>query len=249
MKKFESEIDNFFVAMGLSFPTNEEELHCFNSIYSDVTFNCNEVAINPAKIVDLIRTPMQITRIDYHKRTVLAAEIIFQLKDEWTLGHVKLQKLLYLCQNVAKMPLHTNFLKQAMGPYDPSLMRSLDKQLREHKWFEFTNQSSGLKYKSLINAGGHKVWFDRYYSEYADKIDFLINTFRKSKTVEVELIATIYACWIDILNSKEIFSDLLIIKKVYGWSPDKAKFSELEIVNGIKYMIELDIYPVNQSLN
>lgn len=249
MKEHKTEIDNFFVAIGLSFPSSEEGLRCFEDMYRNASFKFDENSISPERIANQIRKPVKITHVEYHKRTVLAAEIVYQLKDEWTLGRVKLQKLLYLCQNVAKMPVYMNFLRQAMGPYDPRLMRSLESQFLEHKWFEFINQNSSLKYRPLANVGGHKEWFDRYHSKYADRIAFLIETFRKTKTSEVELIATIHACWVEALNNKEIFCDNLIIKKVYEWSPDKAKFSEPDIVNAIKKMIELSIYPTTENLN
>ena len=249
MKEHKTEIDNFFVAIGLSFPPSQEGLRCFEAVYHNTSFKFDENSVSPERIASLIRKPVKITRTEYHKRTVLAAEIVFQLKDEWTLGRVKLQKLLYLCQNVARMPVYMNFLRQAMGPYDPKLMRSLEAQFLQHKWFEFNSQSSGLKYRPLANVGGHKEWFDIYHSGYAEKITYLIETFRKTKTSEVELIATVHACWVQVLNNKEIFSDNLIIKRVYEWSPDKAKFSEADIVSAIKKMIELSIYPTIENLN
>src|SRR4051812_32594249 len=77
-----------------------------------------------------------ITNVDYYRRTLLAAEIIHSLHGEMTLGHLKLQKLIYLAQRTEHINLPVNFLKQAMGPYDPRLMRSIDKQLLEKKWFK-----------------------------------------------------------------------------------------------------------------
>ncbi len=242
----EIDLDSFFNSLGYGLPENSEELRLFNEIYKDYSYEANANAINPEKILKSIRkSNTSITRIDYHKRTVLAAEIVYRLKDEWTIGHLKLQKLIYLCQQVEKMPIHVNFLKQAMGPYDPVLMRSLDKQFKEHKWFEFNSTDTFPKYKPLENIGGHKEWYEKYYSEYLLGIELLIETFRKTKTQEIELIATIYACWTEVLNKKEIFSNNLIVKKVYAWSSHKQKFSEDEIVKAITWMVEKRIYPTD----
>lgn len=238
------DLNNLLKHLGFGFPENSEQLRQFNKIFKDYKFKANVQAIDAEKIVALIKkeTKFSITNVDYHKRTVLAAEIVWQLKDEWTMGHVKLQKLLYLCQNAMSMPIHANFLKQAMGPYDPILMRSLDKQLEEHGWFKYT-KGQPPQYKPLEKIGGHKEWFEKYYGQYIAEIQFIIETFRKTKTHNVELVATIYYCWEEIITNKEIFSENLIVHKLYKWSKEKEKFKEQEILGSIEWMKEVGIYP------
>jgi hypothetical protein len=104
------------------------------------------------KVIPIDNAP---THVDYYRRTLLAAEIVCELHQEMTLGHVKLQKLIFLSQRTENIRLPVNFLKQAMGPYDPRMMRSIDKQLLVKKWFQFF-PAEKLKYKPLENAGQHK---------------------------------------------------------------------------------------------
>lgn len=182
------------------------------------------------------------TNVDYYRRTVLAAEIVWQLHKEPTLGHLKLQKLIYLCQKTADMQLPTNFLRQAMGPYDNRLMRSIDKQLKEKKWFEF-KQGEFLKYKPLEKAGQHHNDFLKYFSAESDSIQFIIDKFKTIKSDIVEIVATLYACMDNMLKENVIFLEALLIQRFYDWSKEKKKFSEDQIKRVLSRMKETGIVP------
>jgi restriction endonuclease S subunit len=182
------------------------------------------------------------TNVDYYRRTVLAAEIVWQLHKEPTLGHLKLQKLIYLCQKSADMQLPTNFLRQAMGPYDNRLMRSIDKQLKEKKWFEYKKQQV-LKYQPLEKAGQHHTDFLKYFSAESDSIQFIIDKFKTIKSDIVEIVATLYACMDNMLNENIIFSEALLIQRFYEWSEEKKKFSEDQIKRVFSRMKETGIIP------
>lgn len=182
------------------------------------------------------------TNVDYYRRTVLSAEIVWQLHKEPTLGHLKLQKLIYLCQQSAEMQLPTNFLRQAMGPYDNRLMRSIDKQLKEKKWFEY-DKTQILKYQPLEKAGQHHNDFLKYFSAESESIQFIIDTFKTIKSDIVEIVATLYACINNIIDEKVIFSEQLLIQRFYEWSEEKQKFSEKEVKRVFSRMKETGIIP------
>lgn len=188
-----SKIDEILVSLGFGFPENKKEDDIFEETFKDYLFETDARKIDVEKIFENSKPKNKPTNIDFHRRTVLAAEIVYKLHKENTLGHLKLQKLIYLCQHSAQMELYTNFLKQAMGPYDNRLMRSLDKQFRENHWFQFSG-GDYLKYQPLSKLGGHREWYHRYFEDQLSEIDFIIEKFRKSKTRTVELIATIFAC-------------------------------------------------------
>lgn len=182
------------------------------------------------------------TNVDYYRRTVLAAEIVWQLHKEPTLGHLKLQKLIYLCQKSAEMQLPTNFLRQAMGPYDNRLMRSIDKQLKEKKWFEYKKEQV-LKYQPLEKAGQHHNDFIKYFPAESESIQFIIDRFKTIKSDIVEIVATLYACMDNMLNENVIFSEALLFQRFYEWSEEKKKFSEKEVERVFSRMKETGIIP------
>jgi type I restriction enzyme S subunit len=180
------------------------------------------------------------TNVDYYRRTVLAAEIVWQLHKEPTLGHLKLQKLIYLCQKSADMQLPTNFLRQAMGPYDNRLMRSIDKQLKEKKWFEYKKEQV-FKYQPLEKAGQHHNDFIKYFSAESESIQFIIDRFKTIKSDIVEIVATLYACLDNMQNENVIFSEALLIQRFYEWSEEKKKFSEKLVESVFSRMKETGI--------
>lgn len=238
-----SKVDNLFGAIGFGFPENEEELKTFDKVFEDFKFEANIDKIDPQKILfSAKKSDIKITKNDYHKRTVLAAEIVSKLQDEYTLGHLKLQKLMYLCQNTTSMNLHTNFLKQAMGPYDPKLMRSIDKQFKVNRWFEYSSQDCP-KYKPLDKVGGHKEWYNIYFEEHLCDIDFLLEKFRRFKTDQVEIVATVFACWKEALEQRQLVNNEIIITKFYLWHKDKTKYQRERIINAIEWMENEGICP------
>lgn len=181
-------------------------------------------------------------RADYYKRTLLAAEIVDQLHKEPTLGHLKLQKLIFLCQRAEKMQLPTNFLQQAAGPYDPKMARSLDKQLKQKKWFEY-HRNDLLKFKPLEKFGSHKEYFNKYFAKELAGIQFLIDLFRKAKSDQLEIVATLYACWENLLKQGVVYSETLLVECFYDWSEEKGKYEEERIRKAITWMQEKNIVP------
>ena len=158
---------------GFVLPTTDEEIIKHEEKFGSTDILLPEEIDNPDFIFTNLENPVskknkslrtkgkvvsldQPSNVDYYKRTILAAEIVHQLHKEMAFGHLKLQKLIYLSQRVENIALPVNFLKQAMGPYDSQLMRSIDKQLKVKKWFEFC-PSEKFKYKPLGNAGQHKM--------------------------------------------------------------------------------------------
>ena len=191
------------------------------------------------KVVKLNSKP---TNIDYYKRTLLATEIVWQLHKEPTLGHLKLQKLMYLAQESGKMQLPTNFLQQVAGPYDPQMARSLDKQLKTKKWFEF-KRGEFLKFKPLEKAGEHKTDFEKFFANEIESIQYIIDTFKTAKSDQVEIVGTLYACWNKLIDEKQIVSDELLTKHFYEWSEEKAKFEKNRIIKALRWMETKGIVP------
>ena len=234
---------NLLGGTGYIFPENSVQLENFNVMYDDYKFEGNEKTINPMRILRRLENEkVELTKVDYHKRLILAAEIVYQLQNDNHLGHLKLEKMIYLCKNVNNISLHTNFLKQAMGPYDPVMIRSLDKRFLSNGWFKY-NYGSFPKYTALEKVGDHRLWFNRYYENQIEEINSLIKTFRVFSGDQIELVVTIFDCWKDILEDEMEPEIELITKKVYAWSDNKIKFSQGQINNAVSWMTEKRIFP------
>lgn len=186
----------------------------------------------------------------FFRRVVLGAEIANNCYQEKTFGSVKFQKLIYLCEQVSRMEFATNYSKQAAGPFDNKLMHSIRNEFLKQKWFKVENVKKGkynkVEFTPMENVNKYKPYYIKYYSSVHSDIQQIIEVFKKSYTNEVELVATIFSCWAEVIDNKMIFSDKLIVKMVYDWSKEKKKFSENQIINKIKWMQESGLVPVGR---
>ncbi|RSN98616.1 restriction endonuclease subunit S [Acinetobacter pittii] len=173
----------------------------------------------------------------------LAAEITFQLHTEPTFGHLKLQKLIYLCQQLKHMDLAADFKQHAAGPYDPVMARYLDKKFKDHEWFSYDPQRD-LKYKPLSRCNDHRSTFNKYFAKDVTAIYDLIGLFRTSKSDHIEIVATLFACWLRLLENKQSVTEEQLLKDFYAWSEEKNRFSKAEVLNGYKWMKMYSITPI-----
>jgi len=185
----------------------------------------------------------------YFMRAVLAAEIVNELKEENTFGRVKFQKMVYLCENVVHMNLSDNrYKKFAAGPFDNKFMHSINDEFRKQKWFETKMIKDGIyskqRYFELEKKNNYKEYYDKYFSGQDEAIQRIISLFRKQRTDFVELIATIFFCWKEILDENQVFSNELIYSKLYSWSKEKKRFSTDEIDIALEWMEKEDLTPL-----
>lgn len=182
----------------------------------------------------------------YFRRAVLAAKIAHEYHNELTFGVVKFQKLVYLSEQISQMKFAADYRKQAAGPMNHRFIHSIKKEFEKQGWFSVGQEGQYNKWVFTpgTNVLGYKDYYKNYYSDVNSEIQLLIDTFRKWKTDRVELVATLFACWIEAKEENSIISDHLLIKKVYDWHKAKKKFSEEEISNGIRWMEENGLYPI-----
>ena len=182
----------------------------------------------------------------FFKRVVLAAEIANNLHNEPTFGHVKFQKMVYLSEHIAEMDLNHRYSKQAAGPFDNKFMHSIDTQFEKNKWFKVEkiqeNNIKRFKYFPSENCDNYKKYYDSYFSNKKDKIQELIEIFRKKKTDSVEITVTIFACLIE-LKPKQNFTKEDLLELFYNWSDKKRRFSENEVVSNWEWMKEIGLIP------
>ncbi|MGF7081077.1 restriction endonuclease subunit S [Mucilaginibacter sp. UYCu711] len=177
-----------------------------------------------------------------YKTLLLSAEIVWKLSQKQTLGHVKLQKMIYLCDRAQNMNLPVKFLRRAMGPYDRELQLYIDNELEEREWFKY-NEDEPLKYKMLKNAGGHKQDFKELFQNDLEAIYHLIDIFENTTSARIEIVATLYACWERMLEKKQLINDASLIAEFYDWSEHKSKYTNAEIIDALRWMEVQGIVP------
>ena len=183
----------------------------------------------------------------FFKRVTLAAEIASQMHNEPTFGRIKFQKLVYLCENAASMNLNERYAKLAAGPFDRKFMHSIEKQFENHKWFKVEKVVSGNNkrsvYSPLDKIDEYKKYYRSYFKSHNDKIQYILKLFRKETTDTTEIVATLYACMVELQKESDSIAQDKLLSKFYGWSEKKNRFKQERILQLWQWMNENQIVP------
>ena len=95
----------------------------------------------------------------------------------------------------------------------------------------------------MQNMLAYQQYYDRYYTEVKSDIEHLITTFKKWKTNDVELVATLYSCWDELNEKGEDSSKGSLTEKLYAWHEKKKKYDRDQVSSFIDWMLETGVYP------
>jgi len=177
------------------------------------------------------------------KRKILATYIINQSLNDRNFGDVKFEKLLYLSEYFAiKRNFGQKYYVQAAGPYDNIFTREYFKQIDQSKWFKRQKKdnqyifTAGEKHDKSLNT------YDMFSEDELNKINKLINYFKKSDYEQPEIIATLYAVWNNRIIKQEDITDELLKEDFLNWDTQKIKYKK-RLDDALKWMKEEGIVP------
>lgn len=183
----------------------------------------------------------------FFKRVTLAAEIVSQMHEESTFGRIKFQKLVYLCEHAAAMQLNSRYSKQAAGPFDHKFMHSIEEMFAKNRWFKVEKESDGKFNRSVFipleKVDDYKKFYNGYFKSHLEKIQYILDLFKKLKTDTTEIVATLYACIIELEEDGVSITEENILKKFYSWSKAKERFDKKEVVKAWVWMKQNHILP------
>jgi len=241
-----AEIEKQTAALQIAIERSKREIDLIREyrtrIITDVVTGKLDVRHLVLETADIIRFPEQKKQTAhkanvYFKRAVFAAEIVARLHKEPTFGHVKFEKLIFLCEKKCGVDLGSTYYRQAAGPYDNRALRSIDSQIEKRKWYAAQNVEGRYQYVSLTKAGDHKTYFDRYFADIENDFSNVIETFRKFNTERCEIVATLYSAWEDLLaNGQEAADDHIVEQVLHHWHPSKQRIDEDRWRRAIKWM-------------
>lgn len=178
------------------------------------------------------------------KRSVLAAEIADRLCDEPTFGHVKMEKMLFLTEKMCNIDIDSSYHRDAAGPFDNRGLHSVDSQLAKQKWFKAIKQDKGYRYAPLEKRGGHKQYFERYFSDSLSIFNNIINIFKTANTEQCEIVATLYSAWEDFLKQGISPTDEQIVTEVLtNWHKSKERIPKERWLKALLWMKEHKFIP------
>lgn len=184
------------------------------------------------------------------KRAVLAAEVTAQLYAEPTFGAVKHEKVVFLCERTCGLSeeLEHRHLRQAAGPYDPKARRSTEKTFSQNKWFVIDKSAGRTTYIPAEKFDGHKQYFERYFAQHKNSIQYIVNLLRRLDSTRCEIVATLYAVWDDFLSQGVQPTDAQIVHEVLNnWHESKQRIAEIRWQKALEWMREKQLTPLHRS--
>lgn len=178
-------------------------------------------------------------------RQLLAAEILWQCRNEPTMGRVKLQKLVHLCEYIAEIPeLDSRYQRAAAGPFDPSLMIAIQTGLEKQHWFKAAKSDKGTRFQPLDKAGEHQKYLHKWAAK-LPAIQQVIDLFKEKKTQSCEIASTLYAAWNDFLIEGIQPTDDQILGQASKdhWHAKKEEIPPETWAKGLSRLKELGLSP------
>jgi type I restriction enzyme S subunit len=217
----------------------------------DVEVEAKIIAFPTGKTKPAAITDKQAKRAKVLKRLVLSAYILDNICEEPTAGRVKFEKLLYLSEHCAQLPLHSEFRRAAAGPYDSKSLYSIDSQLENNKWFKRQNvKGESRAYIRMDRSDGYKLYIESSLdTQQKSAIDKLIRLFKSAKTIQCEIVATLYGAWNDFLikgmqpSNEEIVNEVLT-----KWHKSKESIDRDRWFVALNWMQEQDIVPTGYGV-
>jgi hypothetical protein len=182
------------------------------------------------------------------KRLALAGVLVHRLNRDANFGRTKFSKLFYLADTHEGLNLETQYYRESAGPLDPRALynASVGIESLAQKYRVFTPEPKGgmVRYRPAERLDELVERAQEYLETKTDGVYRLAELFRKLDTDQSEIIATLYACWNDLLLRKRKASDEDIVNEfVYHWHPRKARFPKRRLLNALKWMRENNLAP------
>lgn len=168
-----------------------------------------------------------------------------------TFGRVKAQKILHLVESLADIDLGRQPIKDAAGPNDSSHMRAAESWARDHEFFEFVQRPSGQRgYDFRKGARFGELVADAMgvLEPYKTVLDRVVDLLMPLKTIETEILATVYAAWNNLMLEGIEPADAAIIHEAReNWHPEKRKYTEEQFLNAIHKLRNNGVVPTGRG--
>jgi len=196
-------------------------------------------------------------------RLALACKIVDEMQDTKEFSRVKFAKAFYLADVISTVDLQTEYLREAAGPLDQRSLYNekigIESLAASRKYFQ-AEKKKGKEFDFVVYKTGPNIKkgtqaFERFFGKDSAKIESVISLTSPMTRDQIEIVATLYACWNDLLIGKKKPSDQDLIREFRDkWHPDKSKkfkaqrgkeprFKEDQLEKAIAWMREKGLVP------
>lgn len=228
----------------------EEQLSIAKNKSADLLETALHELLNPS--AEIIPFPSE-TVAPLPDRAAIGCYAIRRLADTRTFGRTAQAKVLYLVEAHLGLELGGRYTREAAGPLD-RWVYTFEEQAAEQQWFSVVESPTKDGQMKIDYRKGPKLSAKageaatQLPPELRKEFDRLLALLANKRTVEVEIIATLFADWNDALIDGHAPSDAEIIRDVReNWHPSKQRFDEPELQKWLSWMRRQALVPKGQG--
>lgn len=200
-------------------------------------------------------------------RLALSGKVFSVLDKSKDFNRVKFAKAFYLADMVSGVDLQTEYFREAAGPLD---QRSLYNEkvgiepLAANNDFFVSEKKKGKSFDFVVYQAGKNLpialrKFESSFEKSKDRIEDVLKLLKPMSRNQIEIVATLYACWNDLLIARRKPTDATIVKEFRDrWHPGKTAkfeakgrgkpvFAEEQLIAALKWMREKNLVPTGKG--
>lgn len=186
------------------------------------------------------------------RRLALAAHIVDQSGEDPALGRTKLVKIFYLADQRAALDLRMSWTREAAGPLDARAVYHNDVGFEalgaREELFAVRETAGKVRYIAGSGLSSARSWIVGHLGAHLSEIDRIVSLLRPLDTDQCEILATLYACWNDLLLRRQVATDDQIISDFRdSWHIRKARFSRGRLLKALNWMRENGLTPAGRG--
>lgn len=221
------------VAYGkLSFENEAERLAFLLELYQEL--NTNKRKQSNHKVSDL--------------RLTLASMIVKDLANSKGFGKTKFAKVFYIADMMCEQDLGTKYYREVAGPVDYNVLYNPQHRIEilaeKHEYFITKKAGKGFRYILGNNIQEIEENENLFFGKNSSELRRVIGKFQKLNTEQSEMVATLFACWNDLLiEEKDVTDELIVNEFQNNWDTSKKRFETRRLFRALEQMREHSIVP------
>ncbi len=182
------------------------------------------------------------------RRLAIVSTLVNRLSGDPHFGRTKMAKLFYLADVTQNLELQTTYYREAAGPLDIEAV--YDEQVGfealavQNGYAEIENNGQRIRYRRGPNIERGMEQARSLLGTNRTNINRLIDTFRKLNTDRCEIVATLFACWNDLLiDGLDATDDAIVDQFLNAWNEKKRRFARPRLLKALTWMREKKLVP------
>lgn len=173
--------------------------------------------------------------------TALALQKHIAENQQHTFHHVKAEKIIHLSEYILNIDLDRNPTKDAAGPNDFPHAKKVESRARKAGFYSVIKKEGYYEYVHRRRMDSIIEKMQNCLGEKVDILSQIIDTLIPMKTKQVEIVATLYAAWNNLLIRKEVINNEAIVYEAReNWHKSKLNIERERFFKAIEWMKKHD---------